>query len=170
MPIVRFPALMKFYIDNQSEFLVAGDTVTELLYNVLIRYPTLKPHLFDTNGKLRRHFNIFVNGEHIRELDGLDTLLKEDDKVILMISAAGGGNMVFAKSLDKTPMCHPERSEASLRRLRDSHCTGVQRKCRLRKARALRATKTDFAIATGAAILHIDKSGKISKIAGIYLP
>jgi molybdopterin converting factor small subunit len=90
MPIVRFPALMKFYVDNQSEFPVAGATVAELLDNVIARYPTLKPHLYDSNGDLRRHFNIFVNGIHLRELNGMDTVLKEDDKVILMVSAAGG--------------------------------------------------------------------------------
>lgn len=90
MPIVRFPALMKFYIDNQSELPVVGETVAELLDNVVARYPTLKPHLFDSNGDLRRHFNIFVNGEHIRELNGLDTTLEDDDKIILMVSAAGG--------------------------------------------------------------------------------
>jgi molybdopterin synthase sulfur carrier subunit len=90
MPIVRFPALIKFYVDNQSEFPVEGATVAELIDNVIAHYPTLKPHLFETSGNLRRHFNIFVNGEHIRELDGLDTALKQDDKVILMVSAAGG--------------------------------------------------------------------------------
>ena len=90
MPIVRFPALMKFYVDNQSEFPIEGATVAELLENVIVRYPTLKPHLFAPGGNLRRHFNIFVNGEHIRELNGLDTALKDDDKVILMVSAAGG--------------------------------------------------------------------------------
>jgi len=90
MPIVRFPALMKFYVDNQSEFSVHGSTVAELLGDVLVQYPNLKPHLFDANGELRRHFNIFVNGVHLRELDGLDTILQEDDVVILMASAAGG--------------------------------------------------------------------------------
>jgi molybdopterin synthase sulfur carrier subunit len=90
MPIVRFPALMKFYVDNQSEFHVTGATVAELLDNVIVQYPALKPHLFESNGNLRRHFNVFVNGEHIRDLNGLDTVLKEDDKVILMVSAAGG--------------------------------------------------------------------------------
>jgi molybdopterin converting factor small subunit len=91
MPVVRFPALMKFYVDNQSEFYVHGSTVAELLDNILARYPALKLHLFDSNGDLRRHFNIFVNGVHLRELDGLNTPLQEDDKVILMASAAGGG-------------------------------------------------------------------------------
>lgn len=90
MPIVRFPALMKFYVDNQSEFPVNAVTVAELLDTLVMRYPVLKPHLFEPTGKLRRHFNIFVNGEHIRELNGMDTPLKEEDKVIFMVSAAGG--------------------------------------------------------------------------------
>ena len=90
MPTVRFPAPMKFYVDHQSEFFVAGSTVNELIENVLAKYPALKPHLFDANGDLRRHFNIFVNGIHLRELAGMETQLKEDDKIILMASAAGG--------------------------------------------------------------------------------
>ncbi|HQV63778.1 MAG TPA: MoaD/ThiS family protein [Anaerolineales bacterium] len=81
---------MKYYVDNQSEFSVDGSTVAEVLDNILLRYPTLKKHLFDSNGNLRRHFNIFVNGVHLRDLSGMETDLKEDDKVILMASAAGG--------------------------------------------------------------------------------
>jgi len=90
MPTVRFPALMKFYVNNQIEFSVLGNSVAELLSNLIARYPMLKPHLFEPGGNLRRHFNIFVNGEHIRDLNGLDTPLEDDDKVILMVSAAGG--------------------------------------------------------------------------------
>jgi sulfur-carrier protein len=81
---------MKFYVDNQSEFEANGGTVAELLEDVLRRYPAFKPHLYDSQGNMRRYFNIFVNGTHIRELDGMETNLKEDDKVILMASAAGG--------------------------------------------------------------------------------
>lgn len=90
MPTVHFPALMKSYVDNQSEFSANGSTIAELLEDVLARYPVLKPHLFDSNGELRRHFNIFVNGVHLRELDGMGTILREEDRVILMASAAGG--------------------------------------------------------------------------------
>ena len=90
MPIIRFPALMKFYVDNQTEFEVNGATVAEVLENILVRYPAVKPHLYEANGELRRHFNIFVNGVHLRELNGLATELQTGDKVILMASAAGG--------------------------------------------------------------------------------
>jgi len=90
MAIVRFPNMMKFYVDNQNEFPVPGETVAEIIDHVVKQYPSVKFHLLDAEGNLRRHFNIFVNGVHIRDLNGMDTPLQNDDKVILMASAAGG--------------------------------------------------------------------------------
>lgn len=90
MPTVRFPAVMKYYVDNQSEFFVPAGTVRELVTQVVEQYPSVKFHLVDAEGTLRKHFNVFVNGTHIRDLNGMDTRLHQDDKVILMASAAGG--------------------------------------------------------------------------------
>ena len=90
MPTVRFPAVMKYYVDNQTEFFVPAATVKEVLDQVIEQYPSIKFHLVDANGNLRKHFNVFINGIHIRDLNGMDTPLKEEDKVILMASAAGG--------------------------------------------------------------------------------
>ena len=90
MPTVRFPAVMKYYVNNQSEFSISASTASELIQKIIEEYPAIKFHLVDAEGNLRRHFNIFVNGIHIRELKGMETQLKEDDKVILMASAAGG--------------------------------------------------------------------------------
>ena len=90
MPVVRFPNVMKFYVDNQSEFHVSGETVSEIVEQIVRQYPAIQFHLLDSNGKLRRHFNIFVNGTHIRDLNGMATPLRDEDKIILMASAAGG--------------------------------------------------------------------------------
>ena len=90
MPTIKVPASMKFYVDDQSEFEVNGATVAELLEDVVARYPAFRSHLFDAGGGLRRYFNIFVNGTHIRDLNGMETPLQETDRVILMASAAGG--------------------------------------------------------------------------------
>lgn len=98
MPTVRFPAVMKYYVDNQAEFSVPAATVSELVQEVIEQYPSVKFHLVDADGNLRKHFNVFVNGTHIRDLDGMDTRLKEDDKVILMASAAGGDTSRWACS------------------------------------------------------------------------
>ena len=90
MPTVRFPAVMKYYVNNQAEFSVSAASIQDLIEQVVQQYPSIKFHLLDSDGQLRRHFNIFVNGTHIRDLNGMDTMLKEDDKVNLMASAAGG--------------------------------------------------------------------------------
>ena len=81
---------MKYYVNNQTEFFVPAATVQEVLDQVIEQYPSIKFHLVDAKGNLRKHFNVFINGTHIRDLNGLDTPLKEEDKVILMASAAGG--------------------------------------------------------------------------------
>ena len=90
MPTVRFPTAMKYYFNNQAECFVSAATTSELIEKIIAQYPSVKFHLVDSDGNLRRHFNIFINGTHIRDLNGMNTLLKEDDKVILMASAAGG--------------------------------------------------------------------------------
>jgi molybdopterin converting factor small subunit len=90
MPTVRFPAVMKYYVNNQAEFSVPASTVKELVGQVVEQYPAIRFHLVDSQGNLRKHFNVFVNGTHIRDLSGMDTPLKAEDKVILMASAAGG--------------------------------------------------------------------------------
>ena len=90
MPTVRFPAVMKYYVNNQAEFSINASSVQDLIEQVVQKYPSVKFHLLDAEGQMRRHFNVFVNGVHIRELNGMETPLKEEDKVVLMASAAGG--------------------------------------------------------------------------------
>jgi molybdopterin converting factor small subunit len=90
MANVRFPSVMKFYVGDQTEFSVEASSVGELVERIVEQYPNVKSHLLDSNGNLRRHFNVFVNGLHVRDLDGMQTKLKADDKVIFMASAAGG--------------------------------------------------------------------------------
>ena len=90
MPTVRFPNVMKYYVNNQAEFFVSASTVRDLVDQIVEQYPSVKFHLVDSEGQLRKHFNVFVNNVHIRDLQGMETELKESDKVILMASAAGG--------------------------------------------------------------------------------
>jgi sulfur-carrier protein len=90
MPVLKVTPLMRYYTGNQPETAVQGATVIEALNDAVEKYPALKTHVFDSEGKLRRHINIFVNDENIRDLKGLDTTLKEDDRITLLASISGG--------------------------------------------------------------------------------
>jgi molybdopterin converting factor small subunit len=90
MPTFHVPALMKYYVDNQTDVHVSGGTIAQALDNLTDRYPSIKTHIIDSQGRLRRHVNLFVNKENIRTLDGIDTVVKENDKIILMSSISGG--------------------------------------------------------------------------------
>jgi adenylyltransferase/sulfurtransferase len=90
MPTLRLPALMKFYVADQVEMPVYGASVAEVLCDLVTRYPSIKTHIFDQNGDLRRHINLFVNEANIKDLAGVNTSVLENDRIILLPSISGG--------------------------------------------------------------------------------
>ncbi len=90
MPTLRVPTLFKYYLNDQTEVTVNGRTVAETLADLVQQYPTLKSHLFDGSGKVRRHINLFVNADNIRDLNGLATAVGENDVVKVLPSVTGG--------------------------------------------------------------------------------
>jgi sulfur-carrier protein len=90
MPVFRVPALLRYYLDNQTEVQLEGQTVTEVLDNLSQTYPKIHSHIFDPKGQVRRHINLFVNADNIRDLDGLETRLGENDIVKILPSVTGG--------------------------------------------------------------------------------
>lgn len=92
MPIVRVPTLLKYYLNGQTEVTIAGQTVGEVLTVLSREYPAIQAHLFDSNGNVRRHINLFVNTENIRALNGLETVVHEADTVKILPSVTGGSS------------------------------------------------------------------------------
>ena len=90
MSVLRIPTPLRPYAQGKSEVTVGGVTVREALADVTGRYSSLKPHLFTENGELRAFVNLFLNDEDIRQLQGLDTPIKETDRLLLIPSIAGG--------------------------------------------------------------------------------
>ena len=86
---------MRYYIDGQPEALVAGETVLDALQDAVSQFPALRFHLFDSGGNLRRHMNVFVNDQNIRDLEGLKSKLLPQDRVVLLASISGGSRVCF---------------------------------------------------------------------------
>ncbi len=90
MTTLRVPALMKYYVNNQAEVELHGTTIAEVLADLISRYPTIRTHIMDSNGNLRRHINLFINDANIKDLDGLQSAVHSNDRIILLPSISGG--------------------------------------------------------------------------------
>lgn len=90
MPVLKVPSLMRYYVNNQIEIHLHGDTVGAMIADLVQTYPDIRVHLMDKNGNLRRYINLFVNENNIRDLNDLDTIVREDDRVVLLPSISGG--------------------------------------------------------------------------------
>jgi molybdopterin converting factor small subunit len=69
---------------------VQGGTVAQAVDSLLEQYPSLRPHLFTESGELRAFVNLFLGEENIQDLQGLETELGENDRLMLIPSIAGG--------------------------------------------------------------------------------
>ena len=86
MPHVHLREPLKRLAGNCSEHAVAGDTVGELLVELERVQPALDGWILDERDVLRRHINVFVNGER----GGTDTQVGADDRVDILPAISGG--------------------------------------------------------------------------------
>ncbi|HEX6263314.1 MAG TPA: ubiquitin-like small modifier protein 1 [Actinomycetota bacterium] len=86
---VKLPTLLRGHAGGQPEVQSKGGSLGELLENLERRYPGLTDGLRDGRG-LRRHVNVYVNGEDVRYTGGLETAVKDGDEVSILPAVAGG--------------------------------------------------------------------------------
>ena len=90
MPIIRMPTPLRPYTEGQSEIFVQGQNVADALADLTVQFPQLEKHLFSETGDLRAFVNLFLGEEDIRHLQGMETPLKDDGKLRIIPSIAGG--------------------------------------------------------------------------------
>jgi sulfur-carrier protein len=79
---VRIPPTLREQTGGQRELVAEGDTVRDLLDDLTSRFPALEDQL--------PFANVYVEGEDVRTLDGLDTEVNPGSTVILLPAMAGG--------------------------------------------------------------------------------
>jgi len=55
-----------------------------------VQYPSLRAQLLTDEGALNRFVNVYVNGQDVRYLAGLETAVADRDEVRLLPAMAGG--------------------------------------------------------------------------------
>ena len=86
MPHVHLREPLKRLAGNRSEHALEGATVTEVLVALERAQPALDGWILDERDVLRRHINVFVNGE----LGGPETPVGAEDRLDICPSISGG--------------------------------------------------------------------------------
>ena len=88
---VKIPTQLRLATDGQAVAQVDGATVGEVLDALYERYGELRSRIAEDGG-LRRFVNVYVEGEDIRFLSGLDTPVSDGDEVTILPAVAGGAS------------------------------------------------------------------------------
>lgn len=88
--VIKIPTPLRKLTAEQDTLTSDGDSLAQIITNLDSSYPGLRERLMDESGELRRFVNVFVNGEDVRFLSGLETPLKSGDEVSIVPAVAGG--------------------------------------------------------------------------------
>jgi sulfur-carrier protein len=88
--VVKIPAQLREATGGEAETEVDGETVRQVLDGLFERYEELRERICE-DGNLRRFVNVYVDGEDIRFLSGLDTEVADGNEVTILPAVAGGG-------------------------------------------------------------------------------
>lgn len=81
---------LRTYCAGASEIALSARSVRAALEDLERRNAALHQNVCDETGTLRRHLNVFVNSDNIRQLDGIDTALKPGDLLTILPAVSGG--------------------------------------------------------------------------------
>jgi molybdopterin converting factor small subunit len=86
MSVVSLRGPLRGLAGGRAEHELVGATVLELLRRLEERQPDLSGWILDERGRVRRHINVFVNGERGAE----ETAIAPGDRIELIPAITGG--------------------------------------------------------------------------------
>ena len=91
-PAVTFHVLgqLRTYCAGASELSISAHTVRAALDDLERNQAALYRNVCDETGAVRKHLNVFVNSDNVRDLDGVDTRLTQGDVITILPAVSGG--------------------------------------------------------------------------------
>jgi molybdopterin converting factor small subunit len=90
MARILIPTPLRQFADKLDTVDLPGKTVGEVLAALTARFPDLRKHLYNDEGKLRSFVNVYLNDEDIRYMNKDATPVKDPDTLSIVPSIAGG--------------------------------------------------------------------------------
>lgn len=89
MPVLRIPPVLRPEAGGQRTVDVEATTVREALGALIAAHPSLETRVF-ASGEVPSFLNVFVDGDDIRLLGGLDAPVEPTSTILLLPAVAGG--------------------------------------------------------------------------------
>jgi molybdopterin converting factor small subunit len=86
---VKLPSILQELSCGVETCEVTGQTVGECIKSLEMRFPDIKNHLFDRQGKLLRIFGIYLKSDGIQPVD-LDATVRDNDEIVILSFITGG--------------------------------------------------------------------------------
>ena len=92
MITLELPKALCSYADENASLVLEEpvDTVGDALVALRLQAPAALDRIMDEQGSVRRHVNVFVDGENIRYLDGLRTPARDGARILIIAAVSGG--------------------------------------------------------------------------------
>ena len=88
--MVRIPTPLRRMTNGKDKVEVESDNLGDLVEKLNSEFPGFKDRLIDEEGELRYFVNIYLNGEDVRFMDGLNTSTSSGDEISIVPAVAGG--------------------------------------------------------------------------------
>ncbi len=89
MAEIRIPPVLRPETEGRRTVTVGAVTVLAALEELVSSYPTLRERVLEGD-QVPSFLNVFVDGEDIRLLQGLETELRTESEILLLPAVAGG--------------------------------------------------------------------------------
>ena len=87
---VRIPGPLRKLTNELDQVEITAGNIGELIDLLEKEYNGMKERLCDEDGELRYFVNIYLNGEDIRFIEGMNTPTESGDEVSIVPAVAGG--------------------------------------------------------------------------------
>ena len=90
MSTVFIPSVLRANVGGAKSLELQGDSIRAVVDGLVAKHPSLRSQLLNGEGELNRFVNVYVNGQDVRYMAGLETPVAPTDEVRLLPAMAGG--------------------------------------------------------------------------------
>ena len=87
---VKIPTPLRKLTNGETSVTIEGATIGAIVDALEATYPGMQARLIDEDGGLRHFVNIYLDGEDVRYLDGLNSAVRDNAELSIVPAVAGG--------------------------------------------------------------------------------